>query len=200
MRLLMLAPLLITLGCSSKGSSPAPIAASTYPWNSFSVASDSDLPTCSGDILGRLYFIESSSSFKVCKSTGWTAIDVRGTDGANGAPGMTISSIVNCSKISSSPSVLVFYRVVTYSTNDKFVFCSIQNGVGTFSASVVYKASQSGVLSEACTVGLDLDTATAGYWTYTLSGSTRTAIYTDSGSASNGTSISFASSDCSTVN
>lgn len=82
------------IGCSSGsggGDSSNPTASSpSSPWSAYSVVAQSDLPTCSGDIVGRLYYIESTSSFQVCKSTGWTAINVKGNDGSSG-----LSVVVN---------------------------------------------------------------------------------------------------------
>ncbi len=86
-------------GGGGGGSSPT----KTQEWNSFVVAAEGDLPTCSGDIIGRLYYLETTNSFKVCKSTGWTAIDVKGdagangTNGTNGTNGFSITSIKDIS-------------------------------------------------------------------------------------------------------
>lgn len=177
--------------CSNGGGSfgsPSQPTTTQYPYNTFAVTTDADLPTCSGDIVGRLYYIESTAGFKVCKTSGWTAISVKGNDG------ITISTVKRCNKISGG---LVFeHNIVTYSTNDKFVYCAISNAAATYSATAIYKSTQTGSVSEGCALTYDLDTVTSGFWIFSVSGSTRTAVYSDSGSASNGTTVTFATSDC----
>ncbi len=95
----------LSSGCSKMAGNPTSAsAATTVPHNSFSVMAETDLPICIGEIIGRLYYIESTTVFKVCKSTyGWTTIAINGTDGTdgtdgtNGTPGITISSVKSIS-------------------------------------------------------------------------------------------------------
>lgn len=195
--------ILCLAGCSGSGGGSTPATSNQYPWNSFSVTTANDLPTCAGDIVGRLYYIESTSLFQVCKSTGWTTINVKGQDGTNGSNGtngtngLTISSIKYCKK--TSGSITFDHNIVTYSTGDKWVYCAISNALDTFSASVMYLAAQNGATNESCIIVYDLDSASSGWWNFSLSGTTRTAVYSDAASASNGTTLTFATSDCSTV-
>lgn len=55
-------------GSGGGGSNP------TNGWPTYSVGTASALPTCAGDVVGRLYYVEDSLVFKVCKSTGWQTI------------------------------------------------------------------------------------------------------------------------------
>ena len=87
-------------GSGGGGNTPAP---STTPYNTFSITTAADLPTCEGEIVGRLYYIESTSLFQVCKTTGWTNINVKGADGTNGTNG-TSGLTVTSNKIISSDS------------------------------------------------------------------------------------------------
>ena len=195
--ILLILSILILIGCSNGGgssSSPSPVVVES--WNSFSVVSQSDLPTCSGDIVGRLYYVESTSLFQVCKSSGWTTVNVKGTDGTNGTNGLTISSIKYCSKTTGGATFK--NNIVTFSTGDKHIYCEISNSLNTYSASIFYRSVQTGATTESCLIVYDIDTATAGFWNFALSGSTRAATYSDSGSASNGTVITYASGDCAT--
>ncbi len=49
------------VGCNSGGGSGGGgTPNSTTPWNSHAVDTSSDLPTCTGDISGRLYYLEST--------------------------------------------------------------------------------------------------------------------------------------------
>ena len=112
--------------CSGGGGSsalPDPVNPST-PWNTFSIATPSDLPACSGDIIGRLYFIESTNDFRVCKSTtGWTIVALTTN------PGITISSIKNipssstdyCTQIAGESCYFNGGQLLFYSNGSYFV-------------------------------------------------------------------------------
>ncbi len=188
--------LMLTAGCNSGGgsssSSPAPVVAT--PWSSFSVVTQADLPTCSGDIVGRLYYVESASNFQVCKSTGWTTVSIQG---ASGASGITINTITTCSKTTGGATFQ--HKITAFSTGDKFIYCSISNSLNTYSASTIYKSTQNGATNESCLITYDLDAATSGFWNFSLISGARTAVYSDSGSTSNGVTVTFATSDCLTI-
>ena len=44
-------------------------------------------PTCDEDTNGRLYYVEADGQFQVCKTSGWSVIDIQGADGADGVSG-----------------------------------------------------------------------------------------------------------------
>lgn len=88
----VLSPLAFFLtGCFEsglKGSENAAAPSAPPPtWLSFSVSNLSELPSCNSARESMLYYIESDQSFKVCRSTSWQAINVRGADGASGVAG-----------------------------------------------------------------------------------------------------------------
>ena len=56
-------------------------------WHTYYVESESDLPECEEDTIGRLYYIESSEKFEACTSNGWITVDIKGADGAPGQDG-----------------------------------------------------------------------------------------------------------------
>ena len=56
-------------------------------WNVHFAATAADLPTCDEDTNGRLYYVEADNQFQVCKTSGWSVIDIQGADGADGAAG-----------------------------------------------------------------------------------------------------------------
>lgn len=69
---------------------------SLQDWDVYHVQSVSSLPTCDSSTMGRLYYVEQNSEFRVCKSTGWQVIDLTGplgepgligSDGQDGADG-----------------------------------------------------------------------------------------------------------------
>ena len=43
--------------------------------------------TCDEDTNGRLYYVEADNQFQVCKTAGWSVIDIQGADGVDGASG-----------------------------------------------------------------------------------------------------------------
>ena len=57
-------------------------------WDVYLVSETVDLPTCDQQTLGRLYYVEMISEFRVCKSTGWVVIDIHGENGENGTNGL----------------------------------------------------------------------------------------------------------------
>ena len=56
-------------------------------WNVHFAATAADLPTCDEDTNGRLYYVEADNQFQVCKTSGWSVIDIQGADGAAGVDG-----------------------------------------------------------------------------------------------------------------
>ena len=56
-------------------------------WNVHFAATAADLPTCDEDTNGRLYYVEADNQFQVCKTSGWSVIDIQGADGADGVAG-----------------------------------------------------------------------------------------------------------------
>ena len=58
-------------------------------WMVYSVDSGDDLPNCNSDTLGRLYYVADVDTFEVCLTTGWSFINIKGADGAQGPAGET---------------------------------------------------------------------------------------------------------------
>ena len=59
-------------------------------WDVHFASSDSDLPECEWMTWGRLYYVENSNQFQVCKTVGWEEIQIigpAGNDGLNGSIG-----------------------------------------------------------------------------------------------------------------
>ena len=56
-------------------------------WTVYMVDSGDDLPNCNSDTLGRLYYVTNIETFEVCLTTGWSFIDIKGADGAQGPQG-----------------------------------------------------------------------------------------------------------------
>ena len=56
-------------------------------WTVYMVDSGDDLPNCNLDSLGRLYYVADVNTFEVCLTTGWSLIDIKGADGAQGPAG-----------------------------------------------------------------------------------------------------------------
>ena len=56
-------------------------------WTVYMVDSGDDLPNCNSDTLGRLYYVANIETFEVCLTSGWSFIDIKGADGAQGPAG-----------------------------------------------------------------------------------------------------------------
>ena len=92
---LLLAFLMATLslaGClgggDDDGSGEEP-AETLDEWMVYSVDSGDDLPNCNSETLGRLYYVANIETFEVCLTSGWSFIDIKGVDGAQGPAGET---------------------------------------------------------------------------------------------------------------
>lgn len=191
------------LGCSQSGGGGGSANAPSNDWSSYSVKALSDLPGCSGTIVGRLYYVEDNSEFQVCKSTGWTVVNVQGndgndgSDGADGDDGMSLSSITSCFK--ASGGLYFRHEIVTFSDSSKWVKCSIGDTFTDYESSRFYKSTMNGAQNEGCILSYDSESPmTAGYWEFILASGTRTATYHDTGSTIDGAVMTFAPSDCTT--
>ena len=90
---LLLAFLMATLslaGCfggDDSGDSDEDPAETLDDWKVYMVDSGDDLPNCNSETLGRLYYVADVDTFEVCLTTGWSFIDIKGADGAQGPSG-----------------------------------------------------------------------------------------------------------------
>lgn len=160
------------------------------------VDSSKDRPACDAGAEGKLIYIKDDKQFQYCDGSKWVDIDLKGADGKNGengTSGISLSSTLSCTKIVSSRSFA--YKSATFSTGDVWATCSISDSLSEYSASVLYKASQNGAEDGSCLLTYDLDTGTSGFWEFTSSPS-KQAVYSDSGSANDGTTVSFSAGDC----
>ena len=100
----------------------------------------------------------------------------------------------NCTVISGG--AIFNYGATRFSTGDAYVHCLISGSVIQVSDSAIYKSSQTGASTLACFLTWDIDASTGGYWEFTGTSGTRQIQYKDTGSASDGTVITFTSGDC----
>lgn len=110
----------------------------------------------------------------------------------------SLSNVVRCFKIASG---LTFeYVVNNFSSGDKYVTCSVAGSSIQVFQSIFYKSTFAGYSTEGCILVSDADASpTSGYWTFSKNAGVRTAVYSDSGSGVNGTTITFNNStECST--
>lgn len=110
----------------------------------------------------------------------------------------SLTSVVRCFKIASGLSFE--YVANNFSSGDKYVTCSVAgNSIQVFQ-SVFYKSTFAGYSTEGCILVSDADaTPSSGFWTFSKNSGVRTAVYSDSGSGVNGTTITFNNTtECST--
>lgn len=119
-----------------------------------------------------------------------------GSIGPSGIAGMTVSSNRQCIKSDGVQNLIYIYQVLTFTSGDKFIECSVQSSGAQFSSSQYYTSSQQGAITSSCMVGADKDTSSFGSWNFKTTSGVESLIYSDSGSASNGYSYVFLSSDC----
>lgn len=110
----------------------------------------------------------------------------------------SVTSTVACHKALGS---LDFYFVITtFNNNDKYITCTLSNSTTQVQSSWYYKSTFAGATSEDCLVSFDSDgTASYGYWQFSRASGVRKVVYNDSSSGSNGTTVTYAPSDCITA-
>jgi uncharacterized protein YjbI with pentapeptide repeats len=74
-------------GGDDDGGSDEESAETLDDWMVYSVDSGDDLPNCNSDTLGRLYYVANIDTFEVCLTSGWSFIEIKGADGAQGPQG-----------------------------------------------------------------------------------------------------------------
>lgn len=129
----------------------------------------------------------------------------QGSQGAQGAPGtpgtgLTIDTVKYCSKIDNGvgPTLFLQYQIVTYSTGDKFLTCSITDNTAQYTNAVIYKASQLGAVTNICKLTYDLQNNSAGYWTFSsqADGTGINSRYLSTNSPYSGHTLAFNDTDC----
>lgn len=123
-----------------------------------------------------------------CGSDGKNGLD--GTAGKDGTAGITVTSTAVCSKVQTvnALSLSFTYTVINYSTGGVLATCGV-SGSSTESSSTSYYPNTAS--NSACITIFDVDGATAGAWNFTFVNGAAHALYSDSGSASNSTSVSL---------
>lgn len=122
------------------------------------------------------------------------ATGATGAMGATGAAGadLAIESKINCSKIVGNMGFR--YYTAKFDNGMRLVLCEISDLSSSFSHTDLFAADQTGATNGQCIVTYDVDTASGGWWFFTLS--PRRALYNDSTSGQNTTQVTFADGDC----
>lgn len=121
-----------------------------------------------------------------------------GPAGLNGSPSVSVSSELLCTALDagSGATAIYTYEIITYSSGDKLVICSLRVNAGQYENAVFLKQSQGGNQNASCVVNTDVDAATAGFWTFTSQGGVTKNVYSDAGSVHNNYSYTFTSGNC----
>lgn len=156
----------------------------------YAVASSVDLPACTSAIEGRLYYLEASSAFRVCRDGDWEEVVIGGGESS------AIASSKLCSIVDSG--YYFSYQVMTFTTGEVLVNCSIHTSSYTSGNSAYWMSTQNGAAASGCIITEDVDaTASGGYWAFETNSGTSTVEYTDSESANHGLVLTF--TNCSTT-
>lgn len=125
----------------------------------------------------------------------------QGAVGKDGTSGLVVKKNVFCTKIDGGSGGTFFYqyRIVLYSNNDVFTTCSITATNAGYSNTNYWSASQTGSSTAGCQVGADIDTPSAGFWSFQLSGSNLQVEYRDTGSTHNNYVYTFVPADCTII-
>lgn len=112
--------------------------------------------------------------------------------------GMKVVSGLGCYKVDSGSGTLLGYSYENslLDGGDHYVVCSVSGPTYQTSNSHLYKAGTAGATTGSCHVGFDIDTPSAGYWSFGTIGSVAEVYYLDSGSVHNNYQYTF-TSDCS---
>jgi hypothetical protein len=117
-----------------------------------------------------------------------------GEKGDPGEPGGRVSGGIFCYK--NANGFAFGYHVTDFTSGDAHANCEVAGTTFTVSNSRFWKAGLVGASEGLCFLYFDLDTASAGRWTFSSKTSGNTAVYTDTGSANDGMVVTFAASDC----
>ena len=91
--LMFITPLTGCFGNEGNGGGSGGLSETLDEWMVHYAQTVNDLPTCDSTSHGRLYYVENNSEFQVCKTSGWTVINITGPQGlagANGTNGLTV--------------------------------------------------------------------------------------------------------------
>lgn len=115
---------------------------------------------------------------------------LRGVTGADGG-GFDIVAKKRCFKIA---GYAFTYYTALFSNGMRFATCEVADSGASYDATILYASTQVGATTGGCVVTYDVDTASSGWWSFTLS--PLRAQYNDIGSASDQQTVTFASTDC----
>lgn len=117
-----------------------------------------------------------------------------GPRGPAGATGAALSEVRACrspvTSVGNAAGVEFGYEFYKFTDGSVMASCEVNDGAASYSTMAMYKASMNGAHSGLCTLVYDVDTSSAGFWKFTLSGDYAHAEYVDSGSPNNGRIIS----------
>lgn len=171
----------VLTSCSGGGGGGGTTTASN-PWTSYSVATLADLPTCAGDIISRLYYVEASDSFSVCKSTGWATLPISSRFVAGIQCYGSVSGLTGAAGTALNGSE-VYYKAVVTAAGDVMSTATVMplNGAFQVSGTNFYLQSQSGSATAPVVILADFATANYGFWNISVNRSNlvTTAVYTD---------------------
>jgi hypothetical protein len=122
-----------------------------------------------------------------------------GAKGDTGARGISANTIVSETQCHISTSGKYFeYNTVQFSSGDAWTSCSVSDNYSQSSNTEYYRSSQTGSVNFACLATFDWSdgTGSSGWWEFTATSGNRKAVYRDTGSSANGTTITFAGSNC----
>lgn len=113
-----------------------------------------------------------------------------GAAGKDGTNGKSVTALVtkSCSQVSRGWDFA--YSTVLFSSGDRWVSCTAAGAALGSSESAYYGSKQVGATTGDCSLFADVDTATGGYWSFTIL-PTPQAVYHDAGSASDGNTVVF---------
>lgn len=154
-----------------------------------------NLPKCDSSHQSQIYYVQDTGELILCDGTKWFSI--KGADGKDGATTSILSGF-NCTKLSGG--LTFHFAGITYTTGDVWVECDIANSSLQVTGTGLYKSTQVASSTFLCSITFDSDgTATSGFWTFTGTKGIRKAVYTDAGSSSNQSTMTFSSTDCTTL-
>jgi hypothetical protein len=124
----------------------------------------------------------------------------QGPPGPAGPPGPTgppVGAVSNRYCWKATGGLLLQYQLVRFASGDLDVICAVSTVGAEYTATMYYKAGDTGTGTGLCRLFYDFDTANGGYWDFRADAPGERTTYVDPTSTQwNGWSYTFAAADC----
>jgi hypothetical protein len=135
--------------------------------HSMLVADVAALPACDASAEGWLVYVKKDAQFKVCATSAWADVDIKGEKGDAGKDGTDnhVAGWIYCSGQLENTTLFYVYQASITSAGDVFAYGGIRSASLQIGAPAFYAAAQNGAQTAAVNFTDDFETAPeAAFW------------------------------------